>query len=312
MTVEARIERAQSLSSIGRHDDAISEARSAVGLDPMNARAHMSLAHASLVAGRRNEAINAAGVAAAIHPEWEWPHRLMAVAYRGQGKKFRKQERAAAEQAVKLAPEYAEGHYTLAESLRHDRRTRHRAFAEAERAVALSPEDDTAHLTLGNVHLSDGNVVAAEQAYRSALAIDPESPSARTNLALALRRQGRQEDAMPVLRKNVVENPGDRSNLDALLATADEFVKGGPLTKFMEGCLRLAILRVTLLLAALVAPFAIREQRARERQLPDDIRAARERRKQTIPRAQTKTDRIVFWVIAVIVIALITFSMATR
>ena len=293
MSAEAHIERARSLSQIGRHDDAVTEARAAIGVDPTNARAHMSLAHTNLMANRHADAVFAASAAIAIQPDWEWPHRLMAVAYRSQGKKFRKRELAAAEQALRLAPEYAEVHYTMAETLRHNRKTRKRAYDEAERAIELSPEDDTAHLTLGNVHLSDGNVVAAEQAYRNALALDPGSESARSNLALVLRRQRRHEEALPILRTNVVSNPSDRSNMDALLATAEEFVKAGPLSKLMRKCFYLSILRFPVVLALLLWPFAKLEERNRIKQLPPDVRVARAQRKAETPRT-TRDERFLF------------------
>jgi len=73
------------------------------------------------------------------------------------------------------------------------------AVAELERSRALLPQIAT-DVAIGNAHLMAGDADAAATAYRRALRRDPGSFRAHTNLAVALRRLGRDDDAELHLR----------------------------------------------------------------------------------------------------------------
>jgi len=73
------------------------------------------------------------------------------------------------------------------------------AVAELERSRALLPQIAT-DVAIGNAHLIMGDADAAATAYRRALRRDPGSFRAHTNLAVALRRLGRDDDAELHLR----------------------------------------------------------------------------------------------------------------
>jgi predicted Zn-dependent protease len=60
----------------------------------------------------------------------------------------------------------------------------------------------------GRMQLAAGNAVAAEQAFRRALAIDRESVDVRLQLALALDTRGKAADAAAVLRDGLALEPG--------------------------------------------------------------------------------------------------------
>jgi tetratricopeptide (TPR) repeat protein len=60
----------------------------------------------------------------------------------------------------------------------------------------------------GRMQLARGDAVAAEGAFRRALAIDPASVDIRLQLALALGRQERTADAAAVLREGLLLEPG--------------------------------------------------------------------------------------------------------
>ncbi len=73
-------------------------------------------------------------------------------------------------------------------------------FAKAkslfERAIALNPSDVTAQVLLGEMLLSNGDPVGAEQAYRMALRRQADNPDAIRGLVGALAAQGRGDEAL--------------------------------------------------------------------------------------------------------------------
>ena len=83
-----------------------------------------------------------------------------------------------------------------------------------------SPALATALLALGNRFYARKQAAQAEHAWRAALAIEPDWPSALGNLGLALRDQDRAAEAETVLRQALAIAPdhaGARSNLALLL-----------------------------------------------------------------------------------------------
>ncbi|MFM0503870.1 cellulose synthase subunit BcsC-related outer membrane protein [Paraburkholderia caffeinilytica] len=73
-------------------------------------------------------------------------------------------------------------------------------FAKAkslfERAIALNPSDVTAQVLLGEMLLSNGDPVGAEQAYRMALRRQADNPDAIRGLVGSLAAQGRGDEAL--------------------------------------------------------------------------------------------------------------------
>jgi tetratricopeptide (TPR) repeat protein len=78
---------------------------------------------------------------------------------------------------------------------------RRRAKEFADAALALAPDSPEVQTLLGNLFTDAEDPVAAEGAYRRALAGLPGSAAARTKLAEALRLQGRFDEAMAELRE---------------------------------------------------------------------------------------------------------------
>jgi tetratricopeptide (TPR) repeat protein len=89
-------------------------------------------------------------------------------------------------------------------------------FALFAHTLEVTGDNYTAHKTLGIVHGSEGNLEAAEQSYRKALALRPELPDALINLARLLTRQGRLEEAIALLRKVPAEHPEWKAALPAV------------------------------------------------------------------------------------------------
>ncbi len=76
-----------------------------------------------------------------------------------------------------------------------------RARVAAERAVALAPELADGHMALGMVHFHSFEFAPAEAESRRALALDPNSAEAGYRLGLVLLSSGRAAESIPVLER---------------------------------------------------------------------------------------------------------------
>jgi tetratricopeptide (TPR) repeat protein len=108
-----------------------------------------------------------------------------------------------------------------------------------------------------------GDYAQAERAYRNALSLEPERSIAKFNLGIAMRNQGRAAEAIPLARSLIAEDPSDLTNMQALIDSGKEWVRGGPINRLMRHCFLLAFLRLPLVLAVLLMPIAWVERRAR-------------------------------------------------
>ena len=76
-----------------------------------------------------------------------------------------------------------------------------------EAAVVRWPDDPVALFGLANVALSTERHAVAEQQYRRLLALQPDNAAGRNNLALALARQGRSDEALTEIELALAANP---------------------------------------------------------------------------------------------------------
>lgn len=75
--------------------------------------------------------------------------------------------------------------------------------------AADASTDPQVHLRLGHALVESGDLPGAEQAFRRAVAMDPGTPSFRSMLAEVLNRQGKNEEAFPMLRQLAAEGSND-------------------------------------------------------------------------------------------------------
>jgi len=73
-------------------------------------------------------------------------------------------------------------------------------------ALRAWPGDPVALFGLGNAHLANGNAAEAETLYRALLAQDERQVVARNNLALALARQAKFEQALAAIEAALADN----------------------------------------------------------------------------------------------------------
>ncbi len=76
------------------------------------------------------------------------------------------------------------------------------------RTVSENPNDPQAYVELGWAHFIAGNAVAAQVAYREALAIEPGYVPAKLNLGIALNESGKVDEAERLFAEIVRTNPG--------------------------------------------------------------------------------------------------------
>ena len=78
------------------------------------------------------------------------------------------------------------------------------ALSCANRAVSLNPDQHVAHNTIGLALLHFDDLVGAEQAFQRAVSLSPDEVPYWSNLAVALRGQGRLEEARRILEEEAL------------------------------------------------------------------------------------------------------------
>lgn len=151
-------------------------------------RALILAARAETASGNAVRGVEHAQRALSLSPDNEWAWRVLALALSDAGRFD--DARDAAARATALAPDNWRAHLQAAAVDVKAQTVTFETQAAATRAVQLAPNEPLTHLTLGNVALAKGYLNAAEDAYRRALALDPQLESARNNLAVVSLRQG--------------------------------------------------------------------------------------------------------------------------
>ncbi|MFM0040483.1 cellulose synthase subunit BcsC-related outer membrane protein [Paraburkholderia sediminicola] len=95
-----------------------------------------------------------------------------------------------------------------------------KAKALFERAIALNPSDVTAQVLLGEMLLSNGDPVGAEQAYRMALRRQADNPDAIRGLVGALAAQGRGDEALQFANQLNTEQQSKAGGINRLRGEA--------------------------------------------------------------------------------------------
>lgn len=112
-----------------------------------------------------------------------------------------------ARRATELAPDNGMTHYVLARALMLKPGNDDEVLAVARTTVGLLPNMAEAHSLLGLVQAQAGDLDAAAEAWRAALAIDPDNVGARNNLAGIDLRKRRGKKAMRGLRAAAANDP---------------------------------------------------------------------------------------------------------
>jgi tetratricopeptide (TPR) repeat protein len=180
-TKSEKLTQSRQLQAAGRLDEAERLAREALAVDLTDAEAHLQLAQ---VLGQRGDLGGARQVlqqAARLRPaDAEVARRLRHLE---------------AVQAFQQA-------MVLARSQQSDS-----AMAQLRQAIALAPEFGEAHFTLGTMLAIAGRFDEAVGCFRRTLEIDPRKVDAHYNLALALQNQRKLAEAEPHYRRAIEIDP---------------------------------------------------------------------------------------------------------
>ena len=112
-------------------------------------------------------------------------------------------------EAIRLNPLLPGAHFELAEQLRTSTDPALNAQAEDEYKAAIKANqyDELSWRQLAEMMSTKGDFKAAEEAYRKALALQPEDSSAKTGLAIALISLNQTDDAISLLENAVKDDP---------------------------------------------------------------------------------------------------------
>lgn len=187
----------------GRPDEAITHYQQAIRIDRTIAGAHLDLGLLLLDKHRYSEAIQSLTEAIRLAPD-------MAQAFVGMGRALSESGKpeeglAAFRKGVELDPNLSAAHFGLAAALatRGDYRG---AADEYTRSLNIEP-DFVAWNNLGDAQEKLGDLAAARNSYAKAVAMQPDHPMVRYNLASVLSKMGRRDEAYMEVQKALTFDP---------------------------------------------------------------------------------------------------------
>ena len=185
----------------GRMDDADTQYRKALEINPNYADAHNNLGVLLAKTGRTDEAIAQYRQALEINPNYADAHNNLGVLLAKTGRT----DEAIAHylQALEISPDFTEAHNNLGNALSQTGRT-DEAIAQYQKALAIDPNYTEARNNLGNALLQTGHTDEAIVQYQKALSIDPDKISALNNLSAAFLQKGELTDAINFLQRALV------------------------------------------------------------------------------------------------------------
>ena len=180
--------RGRALVQRARYDEAESELRTALELNPEAAHALNAL---GLVFWKRNQFETAAGYfeqAMALSPGWTYPRTTLAL-LRMEQRRYSESEQLYRE-SMALDPDDSTSVHGLGQ-LQMLRGDWDAAQDTLERAIELHPGNAYAHHTLGELYRRQLRFEEAEQRFRLAIRLEPDEPAFAISLANLLRETGR-------------------------------------------------------------------------------------------------------------------------
>ncbi len=176
------------LHVIGRHEEALEAYRTSIQLKPA-AHRFCLLAGFYLDEDRIEEAMQASREALKIEPDYEEAFYQLALAHReidhranGEGdEEARTQAIKCLREAVRLDPDYRVAWHELGSMLVRDSHTRSEGIEALRKAIKLDidREDMLSRSFLATAFWTDERLEEADEQYRAAIAIAPDSPEAR-------------------------------------------------------------------------------------------------------------------------------------
>lgn len=217
MTVD-NVARADTLLNWRRPQEAEELLRAVLATDPADARALRSLARALGLLGRRDEQAATARKAIAADPANVSGYTILSDSLHEQGDYQGAVE--AGQLAVQVESNSALAHYVLGRAYLGGKRSPAQALIEANWAITLDPQSSSAHNLRGAAQAALGQRDAAEESYRTAVRLNPNSATALSNIVGTEIGRGRLGPASRSLRAGLASSPGHSAlhrNYDLLL-----------------------------------------------------------------------------------------------
>ena len=211
------LSRARELLDSGRHFEAEALLAKELASNPYSAEANALLSMA-VRDSDMTRSLAFAQRAVALQPAVAWFH--VNFAWAAHGAKRHNEALSAAREAVRLDPNNADGFRALAQILAGNRKMMAEAKAAATRAHELAPYDEATWIAVGNVARADDDLETADDYYREALRINPESQVAKHNLARNREPDANIGDGTNLLQAIIRLDPRDehaRSQIDELM-----------------------------------------------------------------------------------------------
>lgn len=200
-------ERARALIDAGRLEEAKGVLQTALAREPEDGGKWCLFALCMVRLDQFDDALQAAGKAAALEPAEEWPHRLASIALCG--KKDYPRAVSAARESVRRESDLWQTHAQLALALHElgNLAAIDEAWQAASYAVALAPEEAETHFVMGVIAQERRQHDVAERAYEKVLALDPGHAAAMNNLGLVQLRRGRIHAAVDGFTSSLRSDP---------------------------------------------------------------------------------------------------------
>ncbi len=200
----ARVFLGLALSSRGGVDEAMTQFKRALQINPDYVFAYVNLGSASAARGRVDEVVTYLRKAAEIRPDLAEIRNNLGVALTRDGKL----DEAVAQfgKALEIDPDYADAHNNLGRILAEAGKTAE-AMPHLRRALDINPDYADAHYSLGVALAGRGRMDDAMTHFQDALRIRPDFAEAHYNLGVALAGRGRVDDAISHFRRALAIQP---------------------------------------------------------------------------------------------------------
>ena len=204
-------------AALQRIDDAVTDYRQAIVLNPGYVEAHLNLGNALRARKQFDAALDSYRQATMLNPSYAEAHNNAGITLAGLGR----WEEATADflQALACMPSDASIHNNLGNVLKEQGRLDD-AIANYQQALTLAPDYVEAHCNLGIVHYLRREFEQAAACFQKALDRDPRYADAYFNLGVLLYDLGRRDDAMLCYRNVIAVQPAHAKahfNLGCLL-----------------------------------------------------------------------------------------------
>lgn len=158
----------------------------------------------ALKSGHIDQAVDQAREAVGRYPNSSRVFQLLGVALFKKGASADAQT--AFRRAIELDPSVPQNYYDLA-LVDLSEKAYTRAAARLETYLRLDPGNATAHVLLGHAYHNLNETAPAIEQFKKSLALDPQLPLAHYHLGFAYQSQGNLKDALEEFRKEIQFNP---------------------------------------------------------------------------------------------------------